>query len=170
MESPCSTRSTGGTKAADAMLYAFDLLKLNGKDLRSLLLGERKAKLGRLPARAPAGIVYKSTPTRTAPWCSVTPVRWASKASCRSGSAHPTGRDRRGTGSGSRTRTARQCGAHVSISREWSNDSTPLPAALDGHRARRILLGPGRQRFRDNPETARHAGVLERATKPVGWR
>jgi bifunctional non-homologous end joining protein LigD len=41
-------------KATDAMLSAFDLLELNGKDLRSLPLGDRKAKL----ARAPAGIVF----------------------------------------------------------------------------------------------------------------
>jgi bifunctional non-homologous end joining protein LigD len=32
-------------KATDAMLYAFDLLELDGKDLRALPLGERKAKL-----------------------------------------------------------------------------------------------------------------------------
>jgi bifunctional non-homologous end joining protein LigD len=32
-------------RAADAMLYAFDLLALNGEDLRSLSLGERKGKL-----------------------------------------------------------------------------------------------------------------------------
>jgi bifunctional non-homologous end joining protein LigD len=44
-------------KAADAM-FAFDLLELNGKDLRSLPLGDRKAKLARLLARAPAGIVF----------------------------------------------------------------------------------------------------------------
>jgi ATP-dependent DNA ligase len=48
-------RSTGGT---DAMPYAFDLLELNGKDLRLLPLGDRKAKLARLLARAPAGIVF----------------------------------------------------------------------------------------------------------------
>jgi bifunctional non-homologous end joining protein LigD len=45
-------------KATDAMLYAFDLLELNGKDLRFLPLGERKAKLARLLARAPIGIVF----------------------------------------------------------------------------------------------------------------
>jgi bifunctional non-homologous end joining protein LigD len=32
-------------RASDAMLYAFDLLELDGKDLRALPLGERKAKL-----------------------------------------------------------------------------------------------------------------------------
>jgi bifunctional non-homologous end joining protein LigD len=33
--------------APDAVLHAFDLLELNGKDLRSLPLAERKAKLAR---------------------------------------------------------------------------------------------------------------------------
>jgi bifunctional non-homologous end joining protein LigD len=40
------------------MLYAFDLLELNGKDLQPLTLGERKAKLVRLLARAPARIAF----------------------------------------------------------------------------------------------------------------
>jgi bifunctional non-homologous end joining protein LigD len=44
--------------ATDAMLYAFDLLELNGKDLRALPLGDRKAKLARQLARAPTGIVF----------------------------------------------------------------------------------------------------------------
>jgi ATP-dependent DNA ligase len=38
-------------RATDAMLYAFDLLELNGKDLRALPLSVRKAK-------PPAGIVF----------------------------------------------------------------------------------------------------------------
>jgi bifunctional non-homologous end joining protein LigD len=42
----------------DAVLHAFDLLELNGKDLRSLPLGERKAKLARLLAGSTAGIVF----------------------------------------------------------------------------------------------------------------
>jgi ATP dependent DNA ligase domain len=45
-------------KATDAMLYAFDLLEFNGKDLWPLPLGDRKAKLARLLSRAPAGIVF----------------------------------------------------------------------------------------------------------------
>jgi bifunctional non-homologous end joining protein LigD len=45
-------------KVMDARLYAFDLLELNGKDQRPLPLGERKAKLARLLARAPSGIVF----------------------------------------------------------------------------------------------------------------
>ena len=45
-------------EATDAILYAFDLLELNGKDLRPMPLSERRAKLARLLARAPAGIVF----------------------------------------------------------------------------------------------------------------
>jgi bifunctional non-homologous end joining protein LigD len=45
-------------KAADAMLYAFDLLELNGKDLRPLPLVDRKTKLARLLKSAPLGIVF----------------------------------------------------------------------------------------------------------------
>ena len=44
--------------APDAVLHAFDLLELKGKDLRSLPLGERKAKLERLLAGSSAGIVF----------------------------------------------------------------------------------------------------------------
>jgi bifunctional non-homologous end joining protein LigD len=44
--------------APEAILHAFDLLELNGKDLRPLPLSGRKAKLARLPAGSTAGIVY----------------------------------------------------------------------------------------------------------------
>jgi bifunctional non-homologous end joining protein LigD len=45
-------------RATNAMLYAFDLLELNGKDLRPLPLVDRKAKLEKLLAGAAAGIVF----------------------------------------------------------------------------------------------------------------
>jgi len=45
-------------KATNAMLYAFDLLELNGEDLRPLPLAKRKAKLARLLARKPLGIEF----------------------------------------------------------------------------------------------------------------
>jgi bifunctional non-homologous end joining protein LigD len=45
-------------RVSEAILYAFDLLELDGEDLRLLPLGERKAKLARLLARKPAGIVF----------------------------------------------------------------------------------------------------------------
>jgi bifunctional non-homologous end joining protein LigD len=45
-------------KVTDAMLYAFDLLELNGEDLRPLPLADRKAKLAKLLARSRTGIVF----------------------------------------------------------------------------------------------------------------
>jgi bifunctional non-homologous end joining protein LigD len=42
--------------ASDAVLFAFDLLELNGEDLRPLPLGKRKARLAQLLARLPVGI------------------------------------------------------------------------------------------------------------------
>jgi bifunctional non-homologous end joining protein LigD len=45
-------------KVTDAMLYAFDLLELNGEDLRSLPLLHRKAKLAKLLVRSRSGIVF----------------------------------------------------------------------------------------------------------------
>jgi bifunctional non-homologous end joining protein LigD len=44
--------------APDAVLHAFDLLELNGKDLRPLSLGERKAKLAQLLGESTAAIVF----------------------------------------------------------------------------------------------------------------
>jgi bifunctional non-homologous end joining protein LigD len=40
------------------ILYAFDLLELDGEDLRPLPLEERKARLAKLLVKAPAGIQY----------------------------------------------------------------------------------------------------------------
>src|SRR5271166_943697 len=42
---------------SDAMMYAFDLLKLDGEDLRSLSLGDRKKRLARLVGKRRIGIV-----------------------------------------------------------------------------------------------------------------
>jgi ATP-dependent DNA ligase len=42
---------------SEAMLYAFDLLELDGEDLRALPLGDRKKQLARLLARRRVGIV-----------------------------------------------------------------------------------------------------------------
>ena len=41
-----------------AILQAFDLLELDGEDLRPLPLGQRKERLARLLARVPAGIAF----------------------------------------------------------------------------------------------------------------
>jgi bifunctional non-homologous end joining protein LigD len=45
-------------KVTDAMLYAFDLLELNGEDMRRLQLRERKRTLERLLSRSRTGIVF----------------------------------------------------------------------------------------------------------------
>jgi bifunctional non-homologous end joining protein LigD len=45
-------------KVTDAMLYAFDLLELNGEDMRRLPLKERKARLEKLLSRSRTGIVF----------------------------------------------------------------------------------------------------------------
>jgi bifunctional non-homologous end joining protein LigD len=44
--------------APDAVLHAFDLLELNGIDLRPLPLGERKARLAKLLSGSTAGIMF----------------------------------------------------------------------------------------------------------------
>jgi bifunctional non-homologous end joining protein LigD len=45
-------------KVTDAMLYAFDLLELNGEDIRGLPLRERKVRLERLLSLSRTGIVF----------------------------------------------------------------------------------------------------------------
>ena len=42
---------------SDAMMYAFDLLQLDGEDLRGLPLGDRKKRLARLLGKRRLGIV-----------------------------------------------------------------------------------------------------------------
>jgi bifunctional non-homologous end joining protein LigD len=72
-------------RATDAMLYAFDLLELNGKDMRSLPLCERKANLAKLLAGAAAGIVFNEHTDQDGAIVSNTPAGSGSRASCRNG-------------------------------------------------------------------------------------
>jgi hypothetical protein len=65
------------------MLYAFDLLELDGVDYRPLPLGKRKERLEHLVDRRLVGIVMNEPPTPAGSWCSSSPVGWASRASCR---------------------------------------------------------------------------------------
>ena len=44
----------------EAMLYAFDLLELDGEDLRSLPLSDRKKRLAKLLGRRRVGIVLSA--------------------------------------------------------------------------------------------------------------
>jgi hypothetical protein len=45
---------------SEAMLYAFDLLELDGEDLRGLPLGDRKKRLARLVGKRRIGIVLST--------------------------------------------------------------------------------------------------------------
>jgi ATP-dependent DNA ligase len=85
-----------------AFLFAFDLIELDGEDLRRQSLEQRKFKLHRLLAHAAPGLVFNVglTAARSMPPpCSSTHGRWASRASCQSARARATSRDDRRTGS-----------------------------------------------------------------------
>jgi bifunctional non-homologous end joining protein LigD len=59
-----------------AFLYAFDLIELNGNDLRPQPLERRRATLARLLSRSPSGIqLNEHWSTTTERSCSSTPVR-----------------------------------------------------------------------------------------------
>ena len=69
-----------------AFLYAFDLLELDGTDMRREPIEVRKATLASILRKA--GTVFVSTSTwsmRMGLLCSSTPARWAWRGSCRSG-------------------------------------------------------------------------------------
>jgi bifunctional non-homologous end joining protein LigD len=57
MRSRSLMRSTAAAPSARPMLYAFDLLELDGQDLRALPLGDRKKRLARLLGKRRIGIV-----------------------------------------------------------------------------------------------------------------
>jgi ATP-dependent DNA ligase len=77
-------------RVTDAILQAFDLLELDGEDLRPLLLGQRKP-----------GSRLTTTPTRTERWCSGRPA-------CRSAWQRPIDPALPATGSRSRIPTVRR--------------------------------------------------------------
>src|SRR6516164_6763978 len=71
-------------------LCAFDLLELDGRDLRSTPLEDRKRALARLVGKPRPGIMLMPPSRSQATWCSSTHVRSAGRASCRSASARAT--------------------------------------------------------------------------------
>jgi bifunctional non-homologous end joining protein LigD len=76
-------------RASDAILFAFDLIELDGEDFRLLPLSKRKTRLARLISRVAPGIELTRIPMPMALQCSGTPARWAWRASCRSGRPRP---------------------------------------------------------------------------------
>jgi bifunctional non-homologous end joining protein LigD len=90
-----------------ATLCAFDLLKLNGRDMRNEPNGERKAALKMLLRRSHPGIAYNRHFDVEGSVVFHMPANSAVKASCPSGSAHRIALGDRWTGSRSRTRLHR---------------------------------------------------------------
>jgi bifunctional non-homologous end joining protein LigD len=73
-----------------AVLCAFDLLEVDGKDLRRAPIEERKGTLAKLLRHPHAGIAYNRITTPTARSSTSKPARSAARVSCRSGSVRPT--------------------------------------------------------------------------------
>jgi bifunctional non-homologous end joining protein LigD len=70
---------------SEAMLYGFDLLELDGEDLRAHPLGDRKKRLARLLGGRRLSSCSATTPTMTAPRSTGTHAAWALREWCRSG-------------------------------------------------------------------------------------
>ena len=65
-------------KSTKIVMVAFDLLYLNGQDLRKLPLIERKALLKKIITGT--DVQFSETSRSTAARCTNTPVRWDSRA------------------------------------------------------------------------------------------
>ena len=87
-----------------AVLCAFDLIELDGEDLRRSSIEYRKRKLAKLVRRPQLGIVLNSITKVTAKSFSSTPASSVARALCRSASARFIGRGVRRIGSRSKTR------------------------------------------------------------------
>jgi ATP-dependent DNA ligase len=84
---------------AGVFLYAFDLLELNGDDLRRDPLQVRQATLTSVVAKAVAGIRFNEHLEATVRPSSVTPASAGSRASCPSARTRLTAQGARPTGS-----------------------------------------------------------------------
>src|ERR1700756_2280090 len=115
----------------EVQLYAFDILALDGEDLRGLPLTLRKTNLARLLARRPDGIFVapfeqgEIGPDLFRAACGMDLRVW-----CRSGLIAPIAPDGGRTGSKSRTGNIRRCIACRTLSR----DSGPLPGLAGAQR------------------------------------
>jgi bifunctional non-homologous end joining protein LigD len=93
----------------EVQLLAFNVLAMDGDDLRKLPLTMRKTNLARLLARRPDGIFVAPYETGEIDRiCSVPPVGWDSKVSSASTAIAPIAEAPVRIGSRSRTATARQ--------------------------------------------------------------
>jgi bifunctional non-homologous end joining protein LigD len=71
-------------------LYGFDLIELNGDDLRRDPLEVRKATLASIVAKASPGIRFNEHMEGDGATISPMPARWGLKVSCRSARTRPT--------------------------------------------------------------------------------
>ena len=103
-------RAALGRKGArSAFLYAFDVLELDGRDLRPERWKARRDALTRLLSETERGILLSDHRMRpTARLCSGTPALWGSRASSPSGGLGHIVRVARRTGLRSRTRRHQQ--------------------------------------------------------------
>jgi hypothetical protein len=102
---------------ASVFLYTFDLIELDGDDLRRDPLYIRKATLASLLKRAAPGLRMNEHIEADGPPCSPTPAGWAWRASCRSASLRHIVPAAHRIGSRARTQPARQCGGRRR--RDW---------------------------------------------------
>ena len=101
LPSSCSARRN----EPQAFLYAFDLLELNGTDLRREPIEVRKATLASILRKSRPGVrLNEHLEHDCGRRSSSTPARWDWRGSSRSGWDRVTGRGARRTGSSSRTR------------------------------------------------------------------
>jgi ATP-dependent DNA ligase len=90
-------------------LYAFDLIELDGDDLRREPIERRKVLLIRLLAKAPVvGCKLTTTSWSRVMWCFAMLVNLGSRASCQNGSARPMSPAAHGIGSRTRTHSIRR--------------------------------------------------------------
>jgi hypothetical protein len=85
----CSSEAARQCERASAFLYAFDLLAVDGVDVRREQLDERRARLRQFLAR-PEGIRFSEGTMVMLRSCSPTPASSGSTASSASGAMRPT--------------------------------------------------------------------------------
>jgi ATP-dependent DNA ligase len=98
----------GSQIKTEAVLFAFDLLELDGEDLRPMPIEARKHKLAQLVRNVGSGLTCASTFTATEWRSSSTPATLAARASSASGWARATSPAVPTTGSRSRIRRRRR--------------------------------------------------------------
>jgi bifunctional non-homologous end joining protein LigD len=120
-----------------AVLYAFDLIELDGDDLRRLPIETRKATLASLLPKRGARSASASTSRRTDLRCSPMPADLARRGLSRSVSARPTGPGRTQHGSRCEIRRASRCGGSAARSGTGKDrqDFSPVLAKAIGSAA-----------------------------------